>query len=73
MPCAPACLIRTKEVGGTAAGALLTLLSGYAGAFGYLAAMAWLGVTLGVMRPTALTLNIWSSLTPLPYPAYPFG
>jgi uncharacterized membrane protein YfcA len=38
--------------------ALLYASVGQAGASGYLAAMAWAGVSPLVMRPTALTLNI---------------
>ena len=40
------------------AGALLYSSVGHAGASGYLAAMALLGVSAAVMKPTALTLNI---------------
>ncbi|HEX5705371.1 MAG TPA: sulfite exporter TauE/SafE family protein [Pyrinomonadaceae bacterium] len=40
------------------AGALLYSSVGHAGASGYLAAMALLGVSAVVMKPTALTLNI---------------
>lgn len=39
--------------------ALLYSTVGHAGASGYLAAMALLGVAPGVMRPTALTLNVF--------------
>ena len=40
------------------AGALLYSSVGHAGASGYLAAMALVGVSAAVMKPTALTLNI---------------
>lgn len=40
------------------AGPLLYSSVGHAGASGYLAAMALLGVSVAVMKPTALTLNI---------------
>ena len=44
------------------AAAILYSSVGHAGASGYLAAMALVGVALDVMKPTALALNILSLL-----------